>query len=445
MASPRVFILPAGEGSDGSAISHTILSLKHPNTGVPTRYLLHHPPKSEGTSTPFLYEILKIANQISEPRSWLMTPDLPPLKLPKELEKERSDEGEDGDSKDNADGGKEEPQDPPDRKGDKSSLVIKDAHLFLTTPVDPIYLLLSYLTSDKTSRNFLSFDDLLESHPEFSTWTKIFKLHPPAEKLLQSRLLPICDTVEAGDEVMYRVNNKKVIDLLVSRVESVAKVLPPSLTNLITRKLSKPLSLQASTAWKHQAQPEADKTGGIINDAELEDDNKDVESQEVESQLRREASRLNINEEESGTNTPAEADTVITKLVEESLLPPPEILYISQLAHAVQIMKNYIPTPLYTSLVTEIHKTHPLEPLEAYQEELKSLRAAANTAMDFSISHTKRTIEDLEGGVSKEEADREKKRKKKEADGKKSHAVKKLEKADTSGMKKMTAFFKKKD
>ncbi|KAF3909614.1 hypothetical protein AA313_de0206648 [Arthrobotrys entomopaga] len=483
MAAPKVFILPVGKGfGDTVPVSHTILSLKHPNSGQLTRYLLHHPPNSEGgPSAPFLYEILKVANPISTPRSWLITPDLPPLVHPTELPKkevnetkeegveaeskdEEKDEEQDkvpeskddqDDSKDDQDDSKDEEneeegeggeglEDPSDGTGEKSSLVIKDAHLYLTTPIDPIYLLIPHLISDKTSRNFLSFEDLLDGHPQSSTWSKIVKLHPPAEKLLQSRLLTICDTVEAGDEVMYRINTQKLTDLLLSRVQSVAKSLPPSLTKHINRKLSKPLG--ASKTWKRQVQP--DTTGGIINDAELEDDSKEAggDTQEVESQLRREASRLNLNEENSGTNTPAETDAQVeTTVTEESLLPPPEILYISQLGHAVQFMQNYVPSSIYTSLVAELHKLYPLEPLEAYQEELKTLRAAASQAMSFSMSHTKRTIEDLEGGMSKEDIEREKKRKKKEADGKKSQAVKKLEKVNTSGMKKMTAFFKKKE
>ncbi|KAK6538826.1 hypothetical protein TWF694_010391 [Orbilia ellipsospora] len=478
MAAPKVFILPVGKGSEDTVtVSHTILNLKHPNSGQLTRYLLHHPPASEGsTSAPFLYEILKIANPVPTPRSWLITPDLPPLVHPTDLPKtadeskeegvaedeedeseskaEEKDEPESNDENDEKDDSKEEQDDhegeqegqenPSDGTPDKSSLIIKDAHLYLTTPIDPIYLLVPHLTSDKTSRNFLSLEDLLDGHSESSTWSKILKLHPPAEKLLQSRLLTICDTVEAADEVMYRINTKKLTDLLLSRVQSVAKSLPPSLTKHINRKLSKPLGAQARS-WRRQVQQ--DTSGGIVDDAELEDDSKETggETQEVESQLRREASRLNLNEE-SGTNTPAEIDTQVTAVVEEeSLLPPPEILWISQLGHAVQFMQNYVPSSVYTALVAEVHRLYPIEPLEAYQEELKTLRAAASQAMDFTMSHTKRTIEDLEGGVSREEAEREKKRKKKEADGKKSQAVKKLEKVNTTGMKKMTAFFKKKE
>ncbi|KAF3917795.1 hypothetical protein ABW20_dc0103929 [Dactylellina cionopaga] len=485
MASLRVFIVPSGKGGDHDAVSHTILTLKHPNTDAPTRYLLHHPPASsqpEGSSAPFLYEVLKIANPIHGARSWLITPDMPPLQLPTELAKEGEEkviettEGEEegekvddvdedqGDEQEEAKEEEEEDAKEEPKKGEeKSSLVIKDAHLFLTTPIDPLYLLLSHLASEKVSRNFLSFDDLLEGHPESSTWSKIFKLYPPSEKHLQSRLVSICDTVSVSDEDMYRLSTKKLNDTLISRVEGVAKSLPPSLTKLIKRKLSKPIGLQAATAWKRQTP--ADTEGGIIDDAELEEEvqqetgetsEMQTDSQEVESQLRREASRLKLNEEEptsqvEDTQASAVAETQETDVTaavqinEEALLPSVEIQYLSKLSHAVQFMQNYLPTSIYSSLTSELHTRFPLEPLESYQEELKSLRAAANSALDFSMSHTKRTIEDLEGGVTREDVDREKKRKKKEESAKSSHGVKQLAKVDTKGMMKMTSFFKKKE
>ncbi|KAF3936258.1 hypothetical protein ABW19_dt0206239 [Dactylella cylindrospora] len=450
MASPRVFILPSGKGGENSLKpSHTILSLKHPNTGVSTRYLLHHPPSPQ-ENDPFLYEILKIANPSYDPRSWLITPDVPPLKIPTEPAKEGA-----GSAKADEEPAETEGQDD-EKKDEKASYVIKDAHLFLTTPIDPLYLLLSHITSDKVSRKFLSFDDLLEDHPEYSIWSRIFKLHPPSQAALQTRLLAVCDTVPAGDETMYRVNTKKLYDTLISRVEATAKSLPPSLIKFINRKLSKPIGLQVTT-WKRQTQ--VDNSGGIIDDAELEDevlqetgDGQDA----VDSQLRREASRLNLNKEDStvsqledtntGTSTPAgETETTVAQVPQEDLLPSTEIQYLARLTHAVQFMQSYLPPALYTKLSEELYSRFPLGPLESYQEEVKSLRAAATAAMDMSISYTKRTIEDMEGGVTKEDAAREKKRKKKEEDLKKSSGVKKLEKVDTKGMMKMTSFFKKKE
>ncbi|KAK6527010.1 hypothetical protein TWF281_010206 [Arthrobotrys megalospora] len=434
MAAPRVFILPATKDEDAKSISHTILTLKHPNNGVPTRYLVHHPPSSSSSqdpSAPFIYEILKVANQAHAPRSWLITPDLPPLEVPKSSSEEAEPK------EDETAAPESESTSTPD------SLVIKDAHLYLTTPLDPLYLLLPHLSSQKTSRNFLSFEDLLESHPESTKWSKILSLHPPSSQILQSRLLTICDTVSAGDEQMFRLNPEKLHTLLISRVESVAKALPPSLTKQISRKLSKPIGTQASTAWKRQSEIKDTSTGGgsgVINDAELEDQDEDTQQDPADSQLRREASKLNL--EDSTTDTPVEEST---EIVLENLLPPPEIQYLCHLSHSIQFLQNYLPQDIYSSLSEKLSTVHPQEPLEKWMEELKSLRAAANAAIDFSMSHSKRTLEDLEGGMSREDVQREKKRKKKEEDAKKSTGVKKLEKVDTKGMMKMTAFFKPKD
>ncbi|RVD86378.1 uncharacterized protein DFL_004657 [Arthrobotrys flagrans] len=430
MASdPRVFILPNSDDNN------TILTFEHPNTNIPTRYLIHHPTSSSSPSdqsTPFIYEILKVSNPPHAPRSWLVTPDVPPLSLP------------------DSNSSKEE-----EERDDKLSLIIKDAHLYLTTPLDPLYLLLPHLSSQKTSCNFLSFDDLLESHPESTKWTKLLSLHPNSSQILQSRLLSICDTVSAGGvEQMFRLNLEKLHTLLISRVEAVAKALPSSLTKHISRKLSKPIGTQASTAWKRQSDIKP-SGGGIINDAELEDQDEDTQEPipegGVDSQLRREASKLNLDD--TTTDTPTEGgggggeEEERTEIIQENLLPPPEIQYLCHLSHSLQFFQNYLPQEIYSSLSERLDKLHPREPLEKYTEELKSLRAAANAAMDFSMSHSKRTLEDLEagGGRSREDIEREKKRKKKEEDSKKSSGVKKLEKVDTKGMMKMTAFFKKKD
>ncbi|KAJ6261384.1 hypothetical protein Dda_4054 [Drechslerella dactyloides] len=472
MASPRVFVLPVARDDSGNGVAHSLLTFKHPNTGAPTRYLLHHPSNKEGPDAPFLYEILKIANPVHGPRSWLIAPDIPPLDVPTEVVRDEVVEGKDApdaeadeadepetkddeEAKDDKDDGEDGTEESHDQKHGKS-LVIKDAHLFLTTPVDPLYLLLAHLTADKTARNFLSLDDLLDGHPASATWSAISTRHPPAHKALAARLLLVCDTVSAGDETMYRINTSKLSDLLLSRVEAVAKSLPASLAKHINRKLSKPLSAQAAVGtWKRQQAP-ADPSDGIIDDKELEDEvlqetgdsaatatgEPQSDTQDAaDAQLRREASRLNLNEEESATSTPLPPPDDAP----EDLLPPPDIQHLAYLTHAVQFMQSYLSPVLYKTLTETLYTRHPLDPLERYQEELKELRAAATAAMDMSMAHTKRTIEDLEGGVSKEEAEREKKRKKKEGDAKKSVGVRKLEKVNTRGMAKMTSFFKKKD
>ncbi|KAK6512311.1 hypothetical protein TWF481_001199 [Arthrobotrys musiformis] len=403
--NPKVFILPDSKDTT------TILTLTHPSTNLPTRYLLSTPPSST-PNTPFIYEILKVSNPAYAPRSWLITPDTPPPSLPDPDQKESESEEE-----------------------EEKSQVIKDAHIFLTTPIDPLYLLLPHVSSKTSSRNFLSFDDLLESHPESNKWSRILNITPQASKILQSRLLSICDTVSAGDEEMFRLNQDKLYQLLISRVEAVAKSLPTSLTKHISKKLSKPIGTQST--WKRRV--ETKPAGGVINDANIEEEDEDQPDTNPDSQLRREASKLNLQD----ADTPMEAEEVIP----EDLLPPEEIQYLCQLSHSLQFFQNYLPREIYSCLSGRLDILHPQEPLEKYIEELKSLRAAANAALDFSMSHSKRTLEDLEagGGTSKEEIEREKKRKKKEEDAKTSTAVKKLAKVDTSGMMKMTSFFKKKD
>src|SRR5947209_14306244 len=107
-APPRVFILPSTPTTSSTSTS-SIITLPHPQTSAPTRYLLHP------TSKTLTYEITKVSNPIATPRSWLFTTTTTSSATPSSNPGETS-------------------PPPPTITGQ----IIQDAHLYFTTPMDPL-------------------------------------------------------------------------------------------------------------------------------------------------------------------------------------------------------------------------------------------------------------------------------------------------------------------
>jgi len=91
--------------------------------------------------------------------------------------------------------------------------VQKDGSLFVITPVDPLFLILPYLT--KYSQKFRTLEQLLmdEGHPSVSMLTGC---------LTSDELLNICDIKGDDDLQVYRLNNDKTIAWLKAKVEQTA-------------------------------------------------------------------------------------------------------------------------------------------------------------------------------------------------------------------------------
>lgn len=91
--------------------------------------------------------------------------------------------------------------------------VQKDGSLYLITPIDPLFLILPYLT--KFSQKFRTLEQLLvdESHPSVSALTGC---------LSSDELLNICDAKGDDDLQVYRLNSDKTVAWLKAKVEQTA-------------------------------------------------------------------------------------------------------------------------------------------------------------------------------------------------------------------------------
>ena len=401
---PKLFILPKDTSSDAR-----IVTLDNPATSAPSRYFFC---PSKG-----FYEFTRIAAPKKACRSWLIaSQDAKSAQGDEALPKQEEKKGE----------GEEDTE-----TGLGSGYVTKNADLFLATPIDLLFLILPALapkSAKEGKQHFLALDDYVERLASASGhWKALLAQNPSLMALLEKKLRTICDTVDAGDETMYRLSTAKLLSVLLKKAQRVVKIgLPPSLEEKFVKSaLDVPVM-----------------------------------------SIRREESTLSAVASESGTSTPngggdsqasttaQDAQSQATDLTvpddpdlpsKPTLETPEAIPHLLRLRTALTYLtSSYLPPtlqPPITSLLAA--STNPdFTPLTTHLAAIATLKseAAALRSISDNISR-KRGLDMDEEKIAERE---EKKRKKEEEERRKkseSLGVKKLRKVDTSGMKKMSAFF----
>lgn len=452
---PRIFVLPTKATTEAR-----VVSLLNPRLARPTRYLVC-------PETGF-YEFTKIAAPKSTPRSWLIQCD---------AEKGTGKGGKVSSSSEDVvmEGQAEETNG--EKRGDDdgdeySAYVTKGAELYIATPVDPMFLLLPALTGEATagagsrSRDekkqlFLSLDDHLEtitSSEESSSSSSSPHLNEilrrwcgygddgatptPLRRLLEARAAAVCDSVPAGDETMYRLSEPRVLGELLAKARRTAGS---------DGKSSLPSSMEERFVTKALEAP-------VLS-------------------VKREASGA------SGTSTPAAADSQSSaadgeKPAEDdagelelrpAIVASPEVVALQRLRVAFSyLLASYVSPGLATRLRALLEKKDGTDaddakstkkksqkpsapesevvdfgPLDEYLARVAQLRREATSARSASDYSRKRAMDEDEAAERAE-----KKRKKEEEEKKKkagqSRGVKELNKVNTTGMRKMSDFFKKK-
>ncbi|KAI1654807.1 ribonuclease H2, subunit B [Daldinia decipiens] len=418
---PKLFILPTSATKDAK-----IVSLLNPRYSKPTRYLVC--PETG------IYEFTRIAAPKSTPRSWFI---------------ECGDTGkvEEKTSKDDADLG---------------AYITKGADLYVATLIDPMFLLLPAFADQSVNtkdgkRMFVSSDDHLDSIRGKSPHLSEILRWGNVRALLESRMAAICDTVDAGNESMFRFSEDKLLTEVLSKAQKMSEQpLPKSMEErFVAKALEAPvvgmkrentttLSISQQTETRTQAQAETPASTSTASTPKPES----VESQSSTSST------------ETTTTLVSEASTTATSVVEESITTTtateptpshgasPEIIKLQRFRTAFNfICSCYIAPSQATQLQEKLKEQKPpavdFTPLDTYLEDISKLRqelAAARSVGDYS---RKRVLDD------DELADRAEKKRRKEEDEKRkkageSRGVRDLKKVNTVGMKKMSDFFKKK-
>lgn len=405
---PQLFILPKTASSESR-----VVTLQNPRWSKPTRYLVC--PKTG------FYEFTRIAAPSSTPRSWLIDDTRGVVKK----------EGDDG---------TEELLGSPSE--DFETHITKDGEIFVATPYDPLFLVVPALASDTgKKRMFLSSDDHIDKLSETSPHLPQILRQGNARTLIEARLAAVCDTVEAGDESMYRLNESKLLDELLSKAKKLSESgLPKSMEE---RFVTKPLEAPVLTR-RSQAQPTLPTEDSSVADSQT------PATEKSESQ----ASISSVETTDSAT-TQASASTAATtpstepseeETITAAMTPSPEVLARQRLRVAFNFIISAYLSPslasvLKTSLAAADSKTD-FAPLEEYLSRLAKLKAevlASRAATDYSRKRGLDVIEDERAEKRRKKEEEEKRKKAGESRG-----VKQLKKVNVSGMKKMSDFFKKK-
>lgn len=398
---PKLFILPKNASKDAR-----ILTLPNPATTKGNRYFFC--PETGP------YEFTTIAAPSSTPRSLLITSQQPTKELGKgETNVATEDKAE------------EEKKDAKFTNG----YISRSASLFVATPVDLLFLLLPIIspTSSQKKGNgmFLTFEDHIEQTSE-----QVKRLLKPVATrgLFEKRLEAICDTVEAGDENMFRLSVEKLVgELLTKAKRMVTKGLPATMEDRFIRQ-----ALQAPvTTLKREDTTTSEATAEEPSQPET------TKSQDPAT---------TIKENQDSLTTPATSFSSETPLEPKPEEIPEQTKHLLRIRTSINFMlQSYLPPHLRVLVQTHLSTNTALDftPLDDHLKILASLREEARALRSLSDNISrKRPVEDDEQA----EIRAEKKRKKEEEDKRKKsegRAIKQLKKVDTSGMKKMSSFFTK--
>ncbi|EAQ84971.1 hypothetical protein CHGG_08985 [Chaetomium globosum CBS 148.51] len=239
---PKLFILPKS-----ASAAARIAVIQHPRYNKPTRFLVC--PEAG------FFEFTTVSPPKSTPRSWLIQSSTP---------------NQEDDTT-------------------QSTQITQSPALHLATPYDPLFLLLPALYNTTTTnaasqqeeapppplptqkRMFLSLEDHLDNTPDPSRHlARLLAACPTTRQLVEARLAAVCDTVQAGDERMFRVSEAKLLRALLAKAQAVVRGggrLPESMEERFVRKeleapvLGVRVARGSSAVQQQQQQKEEDVDG----------------------------------------------------------------------------------------------------------------------------------------------------------------------------------------
>jgi len=304
--------------------------------------------------------------------------------------------------------------------------VAKKAELLVATPIDALFFLTHlFSTSTKSGQSlFQPLDDIIDSNDDLPPHFRHVLYDETFRSTLLARAEAICETVEAGDEKMFRFSEMKLLKELIGKAERMAaQGLPASLEERFIRQaLAAPLmSVKREDSLTCQT-PKEDEASS-----------KSEERQDSPSTVATTAT--------PSVSTPAGESTPAPG---EDSNSTDHVARLQRIATALSFMKESYLSQALSSRIDEMlaSQESPLDfkPLHDRLKQLAELRAEAFASRSMSDFSRKRGLDDEEA-----EARAEKKRKKDEEEKSKkaaqSQGVRNLKKVNISGMKKMSDFF----
>ena len=384
---PQVFVWPKDISS-----SARVLTLPNPATDTANRYLLC-PEKG-------CYEFTRVAGPKREKRSWLLAPD----------------RQTDIETQTNAD--------------EDQGYVLQTPDLMVATPIDPMFLLLPALAQDHAGKQmYLITLDYLERLEERSEHLKQMLRQDQTgqlERIFQDSMLSVCDIMDAGDETMCKLSMPKLQQNLLAKAKKmIAKGLPASMEERFVKQALAVPVLCVRREESSVSMADADNTGAGAESASAQT------SQDTQMS------------DTSSKSFSTAATSIASAPVADSSLPTTEVTDLLRLRTALTfLLHSYVPVSLRETLMDRATLPVDFQPLDTHLAHLAKLKqeALALRSISDNISR-KRNGDDDEEAIERAEA---KKRKKEEEEARKKNVsvgIKKLNKVDVSGMKKMSSFF----
>ncbi len=417
----RILILPKDSSPDAR-----ICTLAHPRSLTPTRYY-YCPTKG-------LYEFTRVSASKGGCNSWLIGRQTV-LACDGERRVSVADTVENPPSSlatDNIDG----------ERAVADGYIVGSPELFIATPIDPLFLVIpSFLTQSSAKKTpqinslFLSSEDLLDSLLAKSKHFEQIIAHRYIRRRMEQRMSCVCDLVEAGDEKMYRLNPDKLLKELRSKASRILAIgLPASMEEKFIQKALEAPVTGVKRMESSFPKDEKEFQEGINTSGPIRSDGASSESSSTPT-------RAPVSAASTDTDITAPEVEASEKVSNDI----PRLLRLRTILSF--IISTYLPPVLAHALTSKLSSTeNSLEftQLDEHLAHLKSLRVKALASRPLSDFSRKRGLED--DGDEAAEIRAEKKRKKDEEDKRnkagESRGVKNLKKADVSGMKKMSAFFK---
>ncbi|KGO77904.1 Ribonuclease H2, subunit B [Penicillium italicum] len=391
----KTFILPSSTSDNAR-----LLSLPDPQSGELTRYFFC-PDRG-------IYEFTVVAPPAHMARSILFTPRTRETPSPLEAEKNDTDE--------------------PSVQGS----ITKKAEFLVATPIDAMFFMVPLLApSSKSGRSlFQPFDDIIDSQDDMPKHLRQVLYDQEFRESLLARVEAICEVVEAGDEKMFRFNETKLVQELITKAERMTdRGLPTSMEEHFVRQaLATPLMSvkREDVATSQQPSNESQETS------------KPDESQDSPSTVDTTAT--------PSVTTPAGESTPVPQPLSEESTATDHITRLLRISTALSFMKeSYLPATMASKLdeiLTSAESPIDFKPLKDRLKEIADLRATALASRDMSNFSRKRALDDEEEDIRGEKK-RRKEEEEKKSKAAQSQAVKNLKKVNTSGMQKMSSFFAK--
>lgn len=394
---PRVFVLP-----DNTNAGARIATIPHPATKIPTRFYVC-PERG-------FYEFIRVAAPKRECRSWLLTPerrkasagtDSARPSLPAETDAVTAEKGE-----------------------GQSGYALQAPDLFIATPIDPLFMALPALAGQGTSsgQEYLAASDYVATLGETSRHLREMLQSENGghlRNLLESRMKAACEVMDMGDDKLLTLSMPRLATELVAKAKRMSEHgLPSSMEERFVRRVLDVPIINIRREISEDGAVAATVSSATISSAD--------EATAAASNDASVAGQPGLSQEPS-------VDPAVISLLRQRV--------------AIDFLKtSYIPERLHKPLtiaLNEVAKTTvDFSPLDAHLSHLAGLRREAQALRTLSdnISRKRTTTIEDEEIISKKRKREEEEEKKKNV----SVGIKKLMKADTTGMKKLSAFFTKK-